>query len=76
MAKKTFKTGEVIVQSGIYKTPSKKTPEITLSKGDKVPPVGGQSGQGRPHAADEERLTTAFLRGDDPGGLGEGWLGL
>jgi hypothetical protein len=43
MAKKTFKTGEVIVQSGIYGTPSKKTPEITLSKGDKVPPVGGKS---------------------------------
>lgn len=42
MAKKTFKTGEVIAQSGIYKTPSKKTPEITLSKGDKVPPVGGK----------------------------------
>jgi len=42
MAKKTFKTGEVIIQSGIYKTPSKKTPEITLSKGDTVPPVSGK----------------------------------
>ena len=32
MAKKTFTTGEVILQSGIYKTPSKKTPEITLRR--------------------------------------------
>ncbi|MGA2378110.1 MAG: hypothetical protein ABSG85_02260 [Spirochaetia bacterium] len=45
MAKKTLTTGEIVEISGIYGTGQKKTPEITLSKGDKVPPVGGKVGK-------------------------------
>ncbi len=37
MAKRTLKTGETVETSGIYATAKGK--EITLSKGDTVPPV-------------------------------------
>ena len=41
MAKNVVKTGEKVEKSGIYSTGKRKTPEITLSKGDRVPPVDG-----------------------------------
>jgi hypothetical protein len=42
MAKETIKTGQVVKWSGIYRTGRTKTPEIALSKGDRVPPVDGK----------------------------------
>jgi len=45
MARVQLTTGATVKTSGIYKTDNPKTPEITLTAGDRVPPIGGKAGK-------------------------------
>ena len=54
-AKNVVRTGERVEKSGIYLTGNRRTPEITLSKGDRVPPVHGKT------------TKVVFMKGEEKG---------